>query len=94
MMFKGKTMRALLRLNGFTALCVLLIAAAPINLTTSDSPVADAAMQGEAYLFSERLAGPGGLPIGVEGRGQGDGLHERAGHTCNWNGGREQVFDR
>ena len=62
-------MRALLRLIGFTALCVLLIAAAPINLTTSDSPVADAAMQGERVSVRSMLRQGGDVNAA-----QGDGM--------------------
>ena len=69
MMFNGKTMRALLRLSAFTALCALLIAAAPIDLTTSESPVADAAMQGERASVRSLLRQGGDVNAA-----QGDGM--------------------
>ena len=62
-------MQALLRLSAFTALCALLIAAAPIDLTTSESPVADAAMQGERASVRSLLRQGGDVNAA-----QGDGM--------------------
>ena len=41
--------------------------AAGVDLTSPDVTVHLEVMPGEAYWFSERLPGPGGLPLGVEG---------------------------
>ncbi len=58
-----------LRLSAATALCALLIAAGPMDLTTSDSPVADAAMQGERASVRSLLRQGGDVNAA-----QGDGM--------------------
>ena len=47
----------------------LLPGAAGVNLRHPDVTVALEIMPGTAYLFDERLDGPGGVPLGVESRG-------------------------
>ena len=47
----------------------LLPGAAGVKLRDPDVTVALEIMPGTAYLFHERLAGPGGVPLGVESRG-------------------------
>jgi thiamine biosynthesis protein ThiI len=46
---------------------VLLPGSAGVDLSTPEVTVRLEVLPGEAYLFRERLAAPGGLPLGVEG---------------------------
>ncbi len=62
-------MQALLRLSAFTTLVALLIAAAPIDLTTSESPVADAAMLADRESVRSLLRQGGDVNAA-----QGDGM--------------------
>ncbi len=58
-----------LRLSTAAALCALLIAAGPVDFTTSDSPVADAAMQSERASVRSLLRQGGDVNAA-----QGDGM--------------------